>query len=464
MKTLARLGLVIGAAAVSLLAYSTAWADDDLLPDDFCYLTPITVTNDTGGALTDYGVRVLLNADGMIALGFIDARGWDIRPTPGGFSTETEVFTEDLDSAAAPWWFRADSIPSEGIQSYRVYSGNIVQKRDNGIFFTGTDVLSAAHNAVFNIADNLAVELSLELDIATAQTSTLLSHWNLNEGYRLFLNDNAGSLEIIAQVDDKQLAVAWDAAWTDTVIDFRMTFVTPTLELFADGVSQGNTNTGLGAITATTTPVVMGTDLATAIIRGAAIHKDVGAGEAVVANWPLNAGQTGALGCTETVNTNPFQGVCQDAGVNNLDATYTFTRDQTGITVLVGPTGLVSALVAPVLDSTLPDILGDPLLSDLFPGALDENSRFFGYEFALPLVADAGIPRQMGWSILLGAFGLIMMIGVYAVSQNVLLALGAALTPPFMGVVNEWIDPWVLAVWVIAAVVVFGTHKWAESS
>lgn len=465
MKTLARLALVLTAAGIAGLAFSSVWADTDTMPDDYCYRTIIAIENNTGGTLADYGVRVAINAAGMVHLGHLDARGWDIKPTTGGFSNEPEVQTQDLDSATAPWWFYIDSLASGSVQTFRVYSGNVEQKRDSGVFLTGNDQAVAATHADFDITDDLALEVELELeDDSAVRTGTLVSRWDANAGYRLQLADNGGQV-IRFQVDDQVLDSAWNPAWSDETIDIRAVFQAPDMTIYVDGVQIDTVNSGLGAATATSTNAVIGTDLTYSTIRDVAIHDNVGGTEAVVAHWTFNPGVTGAVGCSETGASDPtYQGVCQDVGGNNHDLTYTFSRSQTGIGVTVGATGLTSAPQSVVQDTSLPDILGDPFTDDLFNSSLSENSHFFGYEFALPLVADTGIPRQMGWSIVLGAFGLILMIGTWGVTRNVLFSLAAAVIPPFVGVLNNWIEPWVIVVWVFAAVLIFGTHKWVESS
>lgn len=461
MKRLTRLLIVAG--LLGLVAVP-AMAQGDILPDDFCFQTTITVEN-AGGALTDYGVRVEMNALGLVANGDLDPRGWDMKPTAGGFSTESEVFAQDLDSSSAPWWFRLESIGAGGTQTYRIYTGNDEQKRNNGIFFTGGDEVTVPSHVDFDLTDDIAITVMLELDDATPQNATLISRWNDDEGYKIELENDAGTLKIVSTIDDKPGKVTWNPLWTGETIRIRAVFNAPTLETFVNEVSGDSTNTTLGAATATSTAVLIGTDLVTTVIRRASIRENAGGAEAIVARWGLHAGETGAVGCTEASDADPiYTGTCQDSGPGNHDATYRFDRDQSDLTVTVGPTALGAAPLLVLFEGEIPDTLGDPFADTLFDPALVENSRFFGYEFALPFVEDMGVPRQMGWSMILGFLGLLLLMGVWAFSRNVPLALAAGLIPPFFGVINNWIEPWVLVVWITMAVVLFGTHRWAEQS
>lgn len=424
-----------------------AFADQDELPSDYCFQVDVTVTYTGSGTLTNAAVRVPMNPANMIAANQMDERAWDILPIQGSLSNEVDLLAQDLSSSAAPFWLHLPSISQNETRIIRLYVNNPEQKRDQGILFTGGDSLSATHNAVMNISDNLRADVTLEVLDATAQNATLLSHWDSDQGYRLLLINDTGTLKVRAQVNALTCDLAWDSSWTDTNQDFSMRFVAASgNDLFIDrnGTNAAACDTDAPSITAPVADpaLTVGTTLDNAIVREVRLWD----ASTVVGRWGFDAGSM-----TETVSSNPFGGTIQDYGANNLDFTYAFNRSQTDLTAVVGGLNLVSSSPAIEISDTTVDILG-PAFGRSISTPIPEGTAGVLYTLFLDPIADSTGHRGMAFSMTLAGLGLFLAALVYSKVRYIPLALFVAGVPPAIGVINGWLPVWWMFLWAILVI------------
>lgn len=443
-------------------------ASTSAVPSEWCYRTPVTVTNGTVAQLDDYGVRVRMNGPGLVTSGIMAPQGWNIRTTLGGFSSDSETFIQDVNDATGPWWFRADGLPAGASFTYQAYTGNRDHRRDAGIFFTGSDSIDVPDSAALDIADELALTVELDLSNAAAQTATLVKKHTGTAGYQLLLINVGGVLKIRGLIDLEWVEANWSGAWTGENVVIRLTYDDPIATLTVDGVTVASGSLTSGAIDTNVNVVEIGDNLTNGTIRNVTIAGNIATAETLVAGWSFNpervvAGSTVA-GCTEVTAVNPtYTGTCPDFTGNGHQATYTFTRDQTGISYSVGAVALTSAPVVVAFADQLFDVLGAPFETDVF-AATTENTAVPAYELFDEVLDVFDVPRAMGWAIFLVPLGLMLSAYMFNRNRSTVLALLALLIPMIFGVVNGFLPPWYLVIWGALVVMVYGTHRWAEGS
>ena len=92
------------------------------------YRKPITITNSSGGALTDYQIKVVVAYNAHIQTDFDD-----IRFTDSGGSTELSYWIESkTDSSTATFWVKVSSIPTSTSTIYVYYGNAGVSTTSNG--------------------------------------------------------------------------------------------------------------------------------------------------------------------------------------------------------------------------------------------------------------------------------------------------------------------------------------------
>ena len=426
----------------------------DTLPADYCFQMDIDITYTGAPTLTNQSFRVPINASGLIGANQIDVRAWDILPIQGSLSNEVDIMAEDLNSVAAPFWIHLPSIVQNQTKTVRFYIGNDEQKRNQGIIFTGLDTMTVTDSLVMDIADDLEIEIQIELLDDTPQNGPLLTHYNTGagDGYRFLLFDDLGVLKLRAQADTVTCDLTWDSAWTNTNQQFDMRFAAAAgNDLFIDrnGVNAAACDTDLAAITppAGSPSLESGTAIANAIIR------DIGLIDTsvIVGRWGFDS-----RFISEDTAVNPvYTGTIQDYSVNDLDFIYSFTRDQSNVTGVVGAVQLTSAADEISLDKTTTEILGSPFGGALEnTGAAETDSNLFFVLWVQGIVtgSDAAIPEEMGYVIALSGFGIILMLVVFKTTQYVPLAVFVAGLPPGYGTLKNWVEPWWMILWVILVV------------
>ncbi len=440
----------------------SASAASDVNQTDYCFRLDLTVENLAGGAgdLTNYPVVFSVPALNMINNGQMDSRFWDIRPTQGGFGAEVDLLAQDCACDASKWWLIVPSLPDETTRTYRVYIGNNEQKRNQGIAFTGNEVVQAASDAVFSITNNLQVDVEVEVTSSAVQTASLFERWTTpNAGYKLDLVNVASTLTLRAYANDSTCQITWDSAWTDSnvLFSYRFAFAAGNdLFIDANGVNVVACDTDEPSIfSAGGTEFNIGANLDSAIVRQVQV---LNAGTIAV-NYGFDA-----RAVSESTAADPtFTGTIQDYGPNDKDLTYTFTRDQSGLNTTVGALALTSAGSTADYTPTGIDLLGATFFNDPFAAA-NENSNALGYELFDAVISGINAPRPMVWSMFLGGIGLFLAALAFWWTRSAPIALFSAALPLVWGSINGFMPLWWLVLWGLLILTAYGAQQWGEQS
>ncbi len=438
-----------------------AFADDDNVPTDSCYRQTISVTNDTGGTITNKPVRVIVDSASAVANGWMNDRGWDIVPSTTG-NTEVEMMTQDLTDLSSAWWMVVPSLATGSTQNFVMYLGNAQASRDNGIYFDTADLVTAVDDPAFDIANNLTMTVELDVLDITGQTALLVGHFDVGDGYRMRFVDNGGVLDLQAQVDGFTISATWPgvAGGQETV---RMRFVAAAgtdffLEHFTSGAwsALASADTDLAAISAPATgpAFTWGGSLADTTVRNTLLED----GSGIVAHWLFDG-----IDGTETSAVAPnYTGTFPDISAASHTATYAFNRDISQTPAIVGPVELNSAPQIVTITKTGATLLGDIFAGRDLGAAVTANENVPFFNIIQTSAEDSGLPITTLWEMLF----LFIAIGVLSIGTLITRQywVGATLAtlPVFYGTINQLIQPWFIILWLAAILMVFGVGKWAE--
>lgn len=426
----------------------------ELAPVDYCYRTIISVTNNTGGDITDRLVNFSINSSSLRTSSYLGTQAFDLMLTPSSLTPEIGIFAQDLGSTTANWWIQASGTITNGSTGqYYLSTGNASAKKDQSISMTGNDSVAVTDHADYDITDNLTL-IARAFTSAGAQNATLLCKWTANTGYCLDLINSAGALRVRARVDNQSLDVAW--ATPTTVTEIKVTFVNPTLEILFDGVSQGTLNTGLTSITANAQNIAMGTnytgDLNYTAIWSANVPKGV---------WGFEPPATTQLTAVAPVYTGTFT---DEVGLH--DATYTFNRVMTNITVSL-------SAITPQFSNSIVEVL--PVFENIVgtistTGFYTANSTYTGpipgFAMLSSAIVDTGMPIQAGFLLIYIYVGLICAGAAILTVPNFGMLIGAAILGGIIsfGAYAETIAWFWPIGYFLAAFVIFGAWLWQKQN
>lgn len=445
--SLALLALTSGFAFLAMLAQSGCRAHA-VTSADYCWGQQITITNTSGAALTNYLVALTINTDVAIAAAYMQPQAWDLYLTDSS-GDDIEFFAQDAGENDARFWILVPSLADGATETYTLNLGSSGVRRNNGFAFNGAATITRTHAAAFNVTNNLGVKVIAQSDVSHATAGWFLSHWTANTGYRLGVITISGTTYVRAQVDSATLDVAWTGS--NTTID--MTFKSGTLEILFDGVSQGTSTTGLGAISTNSEDLVAGSGY-TGVLRYVQLQSNVVAAPTVVLTWGIWA--TSAVELTAVAPT--YTGTIPDDNAT-YNGTYSITSAQTGI--LVTPGYVYSNYTDAAL--TIPQRLGINIFgdapSDSTLSPTGTGASFPGGGRINQIADDIGFPRQAAWLMLVAGICILVMFLIGTFTGEAIAALAVPIVPiAIFGVVGP-IGVWVAFVYGAAGIGIYGITR-----
>ena len=465
IKTPNKLGLAIALIFASMLMLynpdynnCVAHASDNNI-SDFCYRLDVSVTNNTGSDLTDKPIRVEIPTLSYINNKQMDSRGWDLRPTQGGFGNEIDLLTINTNNNQSPFYITFESIPKDETRIARLYLGNNEQKRNQGIIFTGNENLNHAYDSHFAITDNLKIDVELEVLDSTAHTGDIIKLFDSNQGYRLSFLDDSGTLKLRAEVNADACNYTWNTSWDNTnkLITYRFLADTGNdLFIDVDGVNVMACDTDEPSITIPTSTLDIGNNtLKNTIIRDIKIFE--AATQKADYGFDFNT-------LSETSKTNPnYSGMANDYSSNNKHLTYTFVRDQSNINASVGGLVFTSTGASALLDTQNIDIISGKFGgNDIYTNTANTNA--FGYDLLSSAMNNMGISNSLGFTIFFTGFALIFGLGAFVYTKSITITMFSMALPYSYASINGFIPYWWLIIFLLVMVTSYGATKWSESS
>lgn len=434
----------------------------DTQPVDYCWQIEIAITNDTGGDLTDYMVRVPIDAAGLVSADRLDARAWDILPVQGSLSNEIFLMAQDMDDGAAGWWFFLPSITDNETKTIRLYTGSSEQRRDQAFrFSTTTHVIADQDAALEPTGASSIVKLGLtfsKIDAIGSTSKYLVDNRTGTTGYEIRMTDSA----ITFVIDGGTCSLTWDSAWDNQFADWQFEYFSapaPDTFIYRNGVLEETCDLDQSTIAYGGVDLVLGTSSNfrwPGGLPGVALRQftlGTGASTNQPASTPILRWDFNAKELTETSTSPVYIGTVTDLTGNGHTGTYELGFDQTNITTTVSAPSLAGGQSQIVLSDSAPAVLGDAYAVN--PGTNSEVTTGAFYSVFVDKWASASPVRSFGYAMVLSIVGLLLAIGTYRVTRYIPVALFMFGIPLAVGVANGWIAGWWMIIWVL-----FGIGGW----
>jgi|TARA_Y100000310_G_scaffold34971_1_gene33105 hypothetical protein len=446
---------------------------------EYCYKQVIAVTTDNSTWLDGHGVRFEYDAANTVLLDQIGARAHDLRPNTTGLD-EVEVTAQDMDATAAPWWIRTPTVSLGSTVQYPFYTANKEARRNQGIFFTGFDLVTVPAHANFDLTDNLALEVELEVDNADSisTSSTVIGKWSADQGYRLTLSPvSATDVLLTAQVDNQTTAYTWAGATTSV---FRLEFENPNLSIWENGAQVATANTGLGSVTTVADDLLIGASSTELTIRYASVRANLDTTETVVAGWgfhphqmseetavdPLYTGfiadQVGSQATTTAADLSAATSTVTVWG--NHPAAYSFTRDQSGITAALGAISPTSAPLVVDLSAPLVSVFTDPFANVSLFTTSNENINLPFFSIFDYGADNLNIPSMVFWAGVSLVIGYLLMLFTTSLTEKPVFGIVASAVPAFLAIVSGLMPAWILLMWILLMLGVYTSGRWERQA
>lgn len=436
-------------------------------PASYCWYFDTEITNGTGSDLTDAMTRVELNSANLIAAQQLDPEAWSVYSQTGSYSNWVQTMAQDLDQIDSGWWLQVPDLPNGETRTVRTYFKNSEQQRNQGVYFTGGETVTAPDDSTLDLA--LSTEVNIVFEILntdeTARDELIIDkHNGTFNGYRIGFRDTAGTLELYSQVDsDSVCAIAWNSSWTDEITEFNWNYDAASgvdTEWYVNGVLTNLCNAGSNnPPNATTELFAVGeSELTGALVTDVKVFNSQIAGNEPDLHWqfnPHNMAETSAFDPT-------YIGTVTDTSPGGRDGTYTFTRSQSGLTVNNGVPQRTSGGTSASVPSSIVAVSGDPLSGDIY--GTDENTRspFYGWFDSVIDIMPWG--RQASW-LTIGFLPAMLAGAMFTALWRKWLSfvIGAGLVYALLNA-NGVISDWWLLVWALAIAGSMGLDKWDRQS
>ena len=392
-------------------------ADSYLQSGEYCYRMRVTVSSTKTSQLTDYPVRINLNALSLVQGGFTKPEGWDLRPFNISLQ-DTAVTAQEMSETTSYWWLDIDAIASDGFTPVNwsgwLYTGNPYILRDQGVSLIGTDVISVPDHSDLDITDDLQIDVTASVLVATGQTN---AGWvdkldtTAKTGY-WFGYDNGN---VTAKVGDGSTIDTLSVAWDGAEARFRMTYDSGAtnklvIEKFNnstsswDSVATGGSN---NSISTNALNMKIGSSYTGAIYQVALLDNVGTASYAKVVEYGFNPQDM-----DETSAVNPlYGGTIKNLLSSSHTATYSFNRDQSDFSFSVGPIMPIFSDPAESVPEQLSNVLGDPTQTNLFATSPTNVNMPFYTSLNSSAVA-MGIPMNAFWILFFGGISGFLAIAV----------------------------------------------------
>ena len=468
-------GIIAFALFIGNGEYNRCNASADSDPVNYCYKAYFDVTNNTGGDLNNYPIRVLTNSVGLTSSGIVDPRFWDFYPYENGIGNDIPYTAQNIDSSLAPFWYVVDNIPDGETKRFNILSGNKYQRSDNALYFNGNAqlIIPDADDISFAGISDFGVFACLDVYDFTPRDEVIFEKWDgVNDGYYFGFADNSGTLAFTYTLGDGSTtqtytyrdAEALITAGTNCVgigasdtynyiayFDYRTnihdleftiisTFTTTGFNNNSENLNVGYSDEGVDSLSGASVSYIGGFELDTSL----------------TASVPLWEYSFDADDITELSSVNPTYSSTIESAHGTSDGTYTITIDQSNISYEYGSFVINDLNPFPVLDETLNDvteIIGLPennytsenssVLYNLVISRFEEaatNGNINAQGFVAGFLTTIGICLgAIFWKFTKFMPGGIVILGTF----------------PTIGVIAGWLDEWWLSLWALGIILMW---------
>ena len=438
---------------------------------NYCYRYSLEINNLTGSVQSH--MPVLLNnvdMDYWHDQDYIDDFGWSIYPFQGTLVTEYNVMLQDLNSTSSNQWYVMPTLINGSNQLDVLIGANDIQ-RNQGIYFYESDYVQIANHNDFNQLDfNISVELEdpLVTALSPVTTETILEKYDefSTQGFKLEYLDYGSYAIVRGYVNGWSIDTNSFTPSGNDVINFSFNNTSNTLNISINGVSSPTVSGAF--LTTNTQDLYFGTTYDGSSYSNKLNRKylrviDMEFGGDLVAYYGFNPKDI-----TQSSAVNPnYSGVVLDisnnAASNTNNGTYYFDRDQTNISVIASNIVPSSASGTTVFTSETVDVLGRWYGSGNPNNLATTNQNFIGLSFLTP-DPNLKLPSSLWYALWLSAFGVVMAISIFWLTNSIPVSLFGASIPLVLGSVQGLLNTWFMVIWFLLFIGIYSTYQWYERS
>ena len=438
---------------------------------DYCFRYSIEINNLTGSVQSHMPVLLpSVDMDYWHDQDYIDDFGWSIYPFQSTLVTEYNVMLQDLYSTASNQWYVIPSLTTGSNQLNVLLGANDIQ-RNQGIYFFTDDYVQIPNHNDFNQLDfNIKVELEDPLVTALSPTSTetILEKYDefSTQGFKLEYLDYGSYAIARGYVNGWSIdSNAFTPSGND-VIEFSYNNTSNTLNISINNVSSPTVSGAF--LTTNTQDLYFGTSYDGSSYSNQLNRKylrviDMEFGGDLVAYYGFNPKDI-----TQSSAVNPnYSGVVEDISnnpaSNTNNGTYFFDRDQTNISVLASNIVPSSASGTTIFTSETVDVLGRWYGSGNPSNLATTNQNFIGLSFLTP-DPNLKLPSSVWYALWLSAFGVVIAISIFWLTNSIPVSLFAASIPLVLGSVQGLLNTWFMVIWFLLFMGIYSTYQWYERS
>ena len=438
---------------------------------DYCFRYSIEINNLTGSVQSHIPVLLpSVDMDYWHDQDYIDEFGWSIYPFQSTLVTEYNVMLQDLYSTASNQWYVMPSLTTGSNQLNVLLGANDIQ-RNQGIYFYTNDYVQIPNHNDFNQLDfNIKVELEDPLVTALSPTSTetILEKYDefSNQGFKLEYIDSGSVAIARGYVNGWSIDTNPFIPSGNDVIEFSYNNTSNTLNISINNVSSPTVSGAF--LTTNTQDLYFGTSYDGSSYSNQLNRKylrviDMEFGGDLVAYYGFNPKDI-----TQSSAVNPnYSGVVEDISnnpaSNTNNGTYFFDRDQTNISVLASNIVPSSASGTTIFTSETVDILGRWYGSGNPNNLATTNQNFIGLSFLTP-DPNIKLPSSVWYALWLSAFGVVIAISIFWLTNSIPVSLFAASMPLVLGSVQGLLNTWFMVIWFLLFMGIYSTYQWYERS
>jgi hypothetical protein len=166
---------------------------------DYDFTTALTVTNTTGGALTNQAVAFDINWNSLIDAGYLNPDGSDILVLAQDGGAVIKMMAQSTSMDPATWWLPIDSLANGASASFTLYTGGNTAAADNPqfMFLSGaTDTVDVADDASLRVTDDATMEIIGFEAVSFPTSGTVQISGRASNSYHMTLSD-AGALSVV---------------------------------------------------------------------------------------------------------------------------------------------------------------------------------------------------------------------------------------------------------------------------
>lgn len=437
---------------------------------DFCWQYSVQIENSGAPVSLAPVYMPNINSNFWVSSEYIDDFGWSLYNYQGSESVEIDAMFQDFPSINSSLWYVVPVINTGGDNVLTSLMGANDVQRNQGMYFYEEDYLIVNNHNDFNqsvldlkfeIADPIAPIVG---PAVLTDTSTIIEKYddNTTKGFKVLYERYGSYVNVKAYVDNWYIEDTFvPVQHENNIIEVSLSS-NNYLNLTINGVSANPVSNAF--LLTNTEDLYMGVNYDGSSYTNYAQNLFLRYMEIVLNNNLVAYYGFNPTDINQTSATDPdYGGNIEDISGNSHIAVYDFYRPQNQYNLNVSNISQSSTAGNTIFSSQTADILGKWYGSGN-PNQLNStNENLIGLSFLEP-PNNLGLPDALWYSLWLSAFGVVLALGMFWVTNSIPVSMFASSGPLIIGSIQGLITNWFLVVWFLLFFGIYSTYQWFERS